>query len=109
MKLIPPLTCCVLWLTLSWSLTDARMKRGKYEFLESFCLGPEIYVSIPWDCSGYVHCSNLAGNHDAYWIPCPTNLFYSMESRTCMWPKDSRRPCPALKGGYRFSVENSPD
>ncbi|WAR27974.1 hypothetical protein MAR_013678 [Mya arenaria] len=77
--------------------TNARMKRGKYEFLESFCKGPDVYVAIPWDCTGYVHCSNLGNQPDAYWIECPLNLYYSMEHRTCMWPKDSKRPCPALK------------
>lgn len=88
---------CVFVLTLSAS---ARMKRGKYDFLESFCTGPEVYVAIPWDCSGYVHCANLGSQRDAYWIECPTNLYYSMEAQTCMWPKDMRKPCPPLKGWY---------
>lgn len=85
---------CVTVLTVT---VNARLKRGKYEFLESFCTGPEIYVAIPWDCTGYVHCSNLGSQRDAYWIECPTNLFYSMEAQTCMWPKDMSRPCPHLK------------
>ncbi|KAH3812327.1 hypothetical protein DPMN_140756, partial [Dreissena polymorpha] len=87
---------CVL-LLMSALAVDARMKRGKYAFLEPFCTGPEVYVALPWDCTGYVHCSNLGSQRDAYWIECPTNLFYSMEAQTCTWPKDMRRPCPPLK------------
>jgi hypothetical protein len=90
---------CVLVLSVT---IEARLKRGKYEFLESFCTGPEIYVAIPWDCSGYVHCSNLGSQRDAYWIECPPNLYYSMEAQTCMWPKDNSRPCPPLKGKYSY-------
>ena len=74
---------------------EARMRRGKYSFLNSFCTGKEIYNAIPWDCSGYVQC---AGQGNAFWIECPTNLYYSMEAKTCMWPTDLNRPCPPLKG-----------
>lgn len=91
---------CVLGLLFLFISVSARMKRGKYDFLESFCTGPEVYVAIPWDCSGYVHCANLGSQRDAYWIECPTNLYYSMEAQTCMWPKDMRKPCPPLKGKF---------
>ena len=91
---------CVL-LVIALTSVEARLstlKRGRYEFLEPFCNGKDIYVAIPWDCTGFVHCSHLGAQPDAYWLRCPQNLFYSMEAKTCTWPKDMRKPCPPLKG-----------
>ena len=73
---------------------EARIRKGKYSFLNNFCRGTDIYNAIPWDCTGYVHCHGK----EAFWIECPTNLYYSVEAKTCMWPTDNLRPCPPLKG-----------
>ena len=83
-----------LFCVLSSYTVYARIRKGKYSFLQNFCTGKEIYNAIPWDCSGYVHCH---GN-TAFWIECPTNLYYSAEAKTCMWPTSLNRPCPPLKG-----------
>ncbi|XP_048247457.1 uncharacterized protein LOC124144745 [Haliotis rufescens] len=51
------------------------------------------YSMIPWDCSGYLHCSN-AHLGPARWINCPPGLSFDMSSRTCEWDSES---CNAAK------------
>ncbi|KAK3589928.1 hypothetical protein CHS0354_034946 [Potamilus streckersoni] len=87
---------------------EARMKRGRYEFLDSFCNGADIYVSIPWDCSGYVHCQYLGGQNMSFWIECPGNLYYDIDAKTCMWPKNINKPCPPLKDTVELYCKDHP-
>jgi hypothetical protein len=85
----------ILWLSVS---TEAKLKRGRYPQFNDFCTGKDIYVGVPWDCSGYIHCQMGNGIKMTFWIECPASLYFSLKHKTCTWPDDVSQPCPNVAG-----------
>ena len=81
-----------------FGFVKARLKKGRYPQFINFCRGNDIYVGLPWDCQGYIHCQNANGMKMSYWQPCSANLYFDFESKTCNWPKNAQRPCPRVRG-----------
>ncbi|XP_048246322.1 uncharacterized protein LOC125377334 [Haliotis rufescens] len=46
---------------------------------DRFCDGRHEYVSLPWDCSGYIHC----GDKSSHWLNCAPTLKFNNQSQTC--------------------------
>lgn len=81
-------------------LSAAKLKRGFYPNLIDFCAKDEVYVGIPWNCHGYLHCQNANGLKMPFWIDCPSTLYYNYGSKTCTWPQNINEPCPGTGGEY---------
>lgn len=90
--------CYISVLTIG--LASARLKRGYYPNLIDFCANDEVYVGIPWNCHGYLHCQNANGLKMPFWIDCPASLYYNYGSKTCTWPQNVSQPCPSTGGEY---------
>ncbi|XP_065924132.1 uncharacterized protein [Magallana gigas] len=85
--------CYISVLTIG--LASAKLKRGYYPNLIDFCANDEVYVGIPWNCHGYLHCQNANGLKMPFWIDCPASLYYNYGSKTCTWPQNVSKPCPS--------------
>lgn len=90
----------VIAYVLLFGISEARLKRGRYPQFNDFCTGKDIYVGVPWDCSGYIHCQTGNGIKMTFWIECPASLYFSLKHKTCMWPEDVQNPCPRVRGMY---------
>lgn len=92
--------CYISVLTIG--LASAKLKRGYYPNLIDFCANDEVYVGIPWNCHGYLHCQNANGLKMPFWIDCPASLYYNYGSKTCTWPQNVSKPCPSTGGKYTY-------
>ncbi|XP_061184903.1 uncharacterized protein LOC133192909 isoform X1 [Saccostrea echinata] len=93
---------------LTIGLSSAKLKRGYYPGLIDFCSNEEVYVGIPWNCNGYLHCQNANGLKMPFWIDCPATLYYNYDSKTCTWPQNSNQPCQSTQDVVRSFCPNHP-
>nr|XP_022335507.1 uncharacterized protein LOC111132108 [Crassostrea virginica] len=75
-------------------LVSSKLRRGFYPNLIDFCANDEVYVGIPWNCHGYLHCRNANGLKMPFWQDCPASLYFNFGSKTCTWPQNVSQPCP---------------
>lgn len=81
---------------------EAKLKRGRYPQFNDFCTEKDVYVGVPWDCSGYIQCQQGNGIKMTFWLECAANLYFSLKHKTCMWPEDVENPCPRVRGMYHI-------
>ena len=81
-------------------LVSSKSRRGFYPNLIDFCANDEVYVGIPWNCHGYLHCQNANGLKMPFWQDCPASLYFNFGSKTCTWPQNVSQPCPGTAGEY---------